>query len=151
MNVSADTVFSLANTTALVAWMVLALFQRRRWATDGVVTVAVTVFATAYVAILGTRWSGSSGGFSSLGGVATLFSDRWLLLAGWLHYLAFDLLVGRWEARDAALRGVSPWLVAPCLALTFMFGPAGWLSYVVLRRMSRHHGAAEVGEAPVWN
>jgi hypothetical protein len=149
MNLSAETVFSLANTTALVAWIVLVLFQRRSWATDGVVIAAVTLFAAAYIGILGMRWSGSSGGFSALGGVATLFSDRWLLLAGWLHYLAFDLLVGRWEARDAARRGVAPWLVAPCLALTFMFGPAGWLSYVVLRRMYRHQSAAEVRGARV--
>ncbi len=146
---SAEAVFSLANTTALVAWISLAVFQRRRWATDGVVMVAVAGFAAMYIAIIALRWSGSSGGFSSLGGVATLFSDRWLLLAGWLHYLAFDLLVGRWEARDAARRGVSRWLVAPCLALTFMFGPAGWLSYVVLRYLVRSQGRAPLREAAV--
>lgn len=146
---SAETLFSLANTIALVAWIALVLFQRRRWATDGVVLAAVTAFATAYVAIIATRWAGSSGGFSSLGGVAALFSDRWLLLAGWLHYLAFDLLVGRWETRDAARLGVTPWLVAPFLAATFMFGPAGWLSYAVLRRVYRHQGAATTREAAV--
>ena len=144
-----ETVFSVANTTALVAWIVLVIFQGRRWATDGAVLVAVSVFAAAYVAIIATRWAGSSGGFSSLSGVAALFSDPWLLLAGWLHYLAFDLLVGRWEARDAAERGITPWLVAPCLALTFMFGPAGWLSYVALRRVSRQRGAAEIRAAGV--
>jgi len=52
---------------------------------------------------------------------------------GWIHYLAFDLLVGRWETQDAAARGIPAWLVVPCLALTFMFGPAGWLLYVGLR------------------
>ena len=131
---TAEAVFSLANTTALVTWIVLALFQRRRWATDTVVGTAVTLFAVAYIAIIAPRWLGSSGGFSSLAGVASLFSDRWLLLAGWLHYLAFDLLIGRWEARDAAKRGISQWVVAPFMALTFMFGPAGWLSYCVARQ-----------------
>src|SRR5215212_2230726 len=117
---TAATVFSIANTTALAAWIVLVIFQRRRWATDGMVFGAVTLFAVAYVAIVAARWFGSSGGFSSLAGVAQLFSDRWLLLAGWLHYLAFDLLVGRWEVRDAANRAIPPWLVAPFLLLTFM-------------------------------
>jgi hypothetical protein len=131
---TAESVFAAANTIALVAWIVLTLFQRRKWATDWAVLAAVTLFATAYVAIIALRWWGSTGGFSSLSEVAALFSDRWLLLAGWLHYLAFDLLVGRWEVRDASNRMIAPWLVAPFLALTFMFGPAGWMSYILLRR-----------------
>src|SRR6186997_1209375 len=101
-----ETLFSFGNATALIAWVVLALFQHRRWATDIVVLAAVTVFATAYVPIVAIKWWGSSGGFSSLSAVSMLFSDRWVLLAGWLHYLAFDLLVGRWETQDAAKRGI---------------------------------------------
>jgi hypothetical protein len=128
-----DALFSFVSTVALLAWLALILFQRTRWATTFVVPVAVTLFAAVYVAILGTQWLSSEGGFGSLDGVATLFSNRWLLLAGWVHYLAFDLLVGRWEAQDAARLGISRWLLAPVLFLTFMFGPAGWLSYLVLR------------------
>ena len=131
-----ELVFSTANTTALLAWLALVLFQRRRWATNVVVVVAVALFAATYVPLIAWRWAGSSGGFSSVAGVAALFSDPWLLVAGWLHYLAFDLLVGRWEAQDAASRGLSPWLTAPCLLLTFMFGPAGWLLYMSLRSVS---------------
>jgi hypothetical protein len=71
----------------------------------------------------------SEGGFSSLPDVARLFMNPWLLLAGWIHYLAFDLLVGSWEARDARKHGINHLLVIPCLILTFMFGPAGWLLY----------------------
>jgi hypothetical protein len=56
-----------------------------------------------------------------------------MLLAGWTHYLAFDLIVGSWEVRDARERGISHWLVVPCLALTFMFGPVGFLAYQALR------------------
>ena len=138
---TAEAVFSVANTTALITWIMLVLFQRRRWATDVVVITAVTLFAVAYVAIIAPRWSSSQGGSSTLGGVAMLFSNPWLLLAGWIHYLAFDLLVGRWEARDAAERGISQWIVAPCLAMTFMFGPAGWLSYCIMRRFVGSDGA----------
>ena len=133
MNPTADAIFSFANTTALLTWIALAFLQRRPRLRDTVVVTAVSIFAVLYVAIIASRWAGSAGGFSSLPAVAALFSDPWLLLAGWLHYLAFDLLVGRWEARDAAERGISPWLVAPCLGLTFMFGPAGWLAYRALR------------------
>jgi hypothetical protein len=54
-----------------------------------------------------------------------------------VHYLAFDLFVGGWEVRDAVARGVSRWLVAPCLLLTFIFGPAGWLAYYAVRAGAR--------------
>ena len=72
--------------------------------------------------------------FSSLDGVASLFANRWLLLAGWTHYLAFDLLVGVWEVHDSRDRRIPHLLVIPCLALTFMFGPAGWLLYQLIRK-----------------
>ena len=65
--------------------------------------------------------------------MATLFANPWLLLAGWIHYLAFDLFVGSWEVRDARERGIPHLLVVPCLVMTFLFGPAGWLLYALVR------------------
>jgi hypothetical protein len=70
---------------------------------------------------------------ATLAEVALLFRNPWMLLAGWTHYLAFDLLVGSWEVRDARPRGLPHLLLLPCLALTFLFGPAGWLLYMALR------------------
>ena len=54
-------------------------------------------FAALYTVLIAIHFAGSEGGFSSLPDVALLFSNPWLLLAGWIHYLAFDLLVGSWE------------------------------------------------------
>jgi hypothetical protein len=127
-------VFSIANGLALVAWLLLIVLPRQRWVTGVLAPVAVpSVFAAIYVAIIATQWKGSTGGFSSLPAVATLFGHPWLLLAGWVHYLAFDLIIGSWEVRDARERGIPHIAVVPCLALTFMFGPAGWLAYSGLR------------------
>ncbi len=56
-----------------------------------------------------------------------------MLLAGWLHYLAFDLFVGAWEVRDASTHGVPHVLVVPCLLLTFLLGPIGLLAYHAVR------------------
>ena len=67
--------------------------------------------------------------------MAELFSNPWLLLAGWIHYLAFDLFVGTWMVRDSLERRVPRLLVAPCLLLTFLFGPAGFLAYQVTRSL----------------
>ena len=131
---SAEQVFSAANTVSIVSWLLLAVLPGRRWVIDVVTGRVVPIlFAIAYVAIVVTTFAGAEGGFSSLSGVATLFRNPWLLLAGWLHYLAFDLLIGTWEARDARERGVPHLLLVPCLFLTLMFGPAGWLAYLGVR------------------
>jgi len=84
----------------------------------------------------------------SLQAVTTLFTVPELLLAGWIHFLAFDLFVGAWEVRDAQREGVHHLLVIPCLALTFMAGPAGlalsWLvrSIVMTRKRAQPQEAA---------
>jgi hypothetical protein len=127
-------IFSIVNAIALVAWILLAALPRQRWVA-GVATAFVVpaFFAVAYIAIIVTQLGKSSGGFSSLPAVAVLFSNPWVLLAGWIHYLAFDLFVGSWEVRDARDRGIPHLAVVPCLALTFLFGPAGWLLYTIVR------------------
>jgi hypothetical protein len=129
---SPDQIFSIANPIAVIGWLLLAFLPRRRWATFGATAIAV-LFAIAYTVIVAAVFAGAAGGFSSLSDVALLFTNRWMLLAGWIHYLAFDLLVGAWEVRDSQRRGLPHLLVVPCLFLTFMFGPAGWLLYVALR------------------
>jgi hypothetical protein len=65
--------------------------------------------------------------------VQKLFADPWLLLAGWVHYLVFDLFIGSWEVRDAGRLGIPHLLVVPCLVLSFLFGPAGLLLYGIVR------------------
>ena len=134
---SSEQVFAVANTIALLSWLLLAALPGRRWVTDVVTGKAVpALFAVVYIAIVATTFGGAEGTFSNLAGVAALFSNQWLLLAGWLHYLAFDLLIGTWEARDARERGVPHLLLVPCLFLTLMFGPAGWLLYLGVRKRS---------------
>jgi hypothetical protein len=125
-----EQIFSAANAVALISWILLAVFPRRRVVTDVLAgTIVPAALAVAYSLIVLAVWTSSDGSFATLGGVSTLFSNPWLLLAGWIHYLAFDLLMGRWELRDAQARGIPHACVVPCLALTFLFGPAGWLLY----------------------
>jgi ABA4-like protein len=132
--VTPEQVFSIVNLVATIAWLMLAILPRQRWVTETVTsTVVPTIFAVVYVGIVATMFGRTPGGFSSLEGVAMLFSNPWVLLAGWIHYLAFDLLIGTWEARDARERGLPHVWLIPCLFLTFMFGPAGWLLYMGVR------------------
>lgn len=131
---SPNQLFSIANFAALCCWLLLAFLPGRKWVSKVVAGVAVPgVLAALYTVIIAVKFPGAEGGFSSLPDVALLFSDPWLLLAGWTHYLAFDLLVGNWEARDSRERHIPHWLLLPCLVLTLLFGPAGWLLYLGVR------------------
>ena len=139
---SPEQAFSITNTVAILCWLLLAVLPGRRWVTE-IVTgkVVPMLFAVFYIAIVATTFGSSEGSFSTLGGVATLFANPWLLLAGWLHYLAFDLLIGTWEARDARERHIPHMLLVPCLFMTLMFGPAGWLLYMTLRAVRSRRAA----------
>jgi hypothetical protein len=135
--------FSIANLIAIMGWALLALLPQRRWPAELVSGWLIPgVLAVAYVAIVAVTWGSAPGGFSSLEAVGQLFSNRWMLLAGWLHYLAFDLFVGSWIVRDSRERGIAHAWIVPLLLLTFMFGPAGWVGYLGLRAIWRSRRVA---------
>jgi len=135
---SPEQVFSIANTVALLSWITLIVLPGRPWVTKLITKMVVpSIFALLYTAILVSQFGRAPGGFSTLAGVALLFSNPWLLLAGWVHYLAFDLLIGSWELEDAREQCIPHLIVVPCLLLTFMFGPAGWALYCIVRSIRR--------------
>jgi len=125
--------FSVAGDLVLPVWLLLLFAPRWRWTQRLATFVVPLLLAGLYVVLLlhGGRVKGA--GFGSLAQVALLFSSQEFLLAGWIHYLAFDLFIGAWQTRDAMRLGLSRWLVAPCLVLTFLFGPAGLALYLLLR------------------
>jgi hypothetical protein len=77
--------------------------------------------------------AGTGGSFDTLANVKLLFSNEEALLAGWIHYLTFDLFVGMWICHNADQRGINRWILLPCLVLTFMAGPLGLLLYIIIR------------------
>lgn len=131
---SFETLFTVCNTAVLPGWLLLLVAPHWPWTTRLIASVILPgLMGLVYVFLIATGLSGAEGGFSSLAEVGQLFSKPNLLLAGWVHYLAFDLFVGCWEVRDAQKIGLSHWFVVPCLLLTFIVGPTGLLLYFVLR------------------
>lgn len=130
---TADALFRILNLVTMAAWLPLVFLPRRRWATTVLPMAMPALLGVVYVVLLVVSLPGSEGGFSSLAGVRALFEDPHSLLAGWTHYLAFDLFIGGWEVRDAQRSGVPHLLVVPALVLTFLFGPAGLLLYLAVR------------------
>jgi hypothetical protein len=128
--------FSIANPFALLGWLILiwAVFRRSEMLRDGVAGITFPLILSAAYCFLIISFIGQSkGDFNSLDGVKILFLNDWLLLAGWVHYLAFDLFVGAWIARQLMMRGMNRlWLVG-VLPLTFLFGPAGLVAFEIIK------------------
>ena len=129
--------FSFTNTFGLVAWAALALSlfvpKIRRFVWPATQFVIPLVWAVLYVILTVPGLPLPDGSFTSIAGIRGLFADDSALTAGWIHFLAFDMFIGTWIARDSVERGVHAVLVVPCLALTLLFGPAGLLLYFLLR------------------
>jgi prepilin signal peptidase PulO-like enzyme (type II secretory pathway) len=134
----AEQIFGIANMIALASWIVLAVAPRwvvtRKLLISGAIPLLLSV---AYAILIGAFFGAAEGSFGSLAGVMKLFTNEWAVLAGWIHYLAFDLFVGIWEVNDAQTKGISHWLVIPCLFFTFMLGPIGFLMYATMRALLR--------------
>lgn len=133
-----ERLFAFANMAALAGWVLLVLAPlNRRWMVFGA-RLIVAVLCGGYFAMLVTALTGGNpppegAGFSTLAGVRLLLSTPQALLAGWVHYLAFDLFIGAWEAESAPAARIPHWLLLPCLALTFVAGPVGLLLFLVLK------------------
>ena len=129
-----DQLFQLANPLALLGWLVLLVAPFAPRAAQVISAAAIPLLlALAYAGLVLAFWWEAPGGFGSLPEVQALFTHPHIALAGWLHYLAFDLFLGAWEVRTARAEGIPHWAVVPCLFLTFLFGPAGLLAFAILR------------------
>ncbi len=135
-----DHLFSIASAAVLPGWLALACAPLGRAKAVLAARVIAVLLAGLYVTLLATGLAGegppAGASFNSLEGVRLLLASPQALLAGWVHYLVFDLWVGSWEAEDNSL---PHWLLLPCLALTFLAGPTGLLLYHLLKagRMRR--------------
>ena len=139
---SADTLFASANPLVIPGWLLLAVAPRWRWTFPAVRGLIVPLLAIGYAALILARFGSNEGGFGSLAQVQLLFADPYTLLAGWIHYLAFDLFIGSWIVEDALARAVPAWLRIGVLPFTFMFGPMGLLLYLAGRMAFRPQATA---------
>lgn len=131
--------FQIASTLVLPAWILLIFIPTSKWSEklvkSGLISLILSVLYAS--ALLLHQWHGSvpGQGFGSLQAVRLLFSSDWALLAGWVHYLAFDLLIAA-QIVDAFMG--RPILRALILFLIFMFGPFGFLlAKIFLKRKGK--------------
>ncbi len=134
MSTDPHALFQLTGPLAILGWLALALAPVAPRLTDAIASLMIpSLLSVGYTALILVHWSTAPGGFDSLAEVMALFTDPGVALAGWVHYLAFDLFVGAWITRTARSEGIPHLLILPCLVLTFLFGPAGFLAFTALR------------------
>lgn len=144
-------VFNAVNLLALSAWAALIALPRWPALLSAVLYLGIGLLCLIYACgligllsgLLGPG-SGSGGGgadFSTIAGVRAIFATDAGVTIGWTHYLAFDLFVGLWIARDGDAKNISRFVQAPVLLATFIAGPVGLLVWLGLREpIARRQG-----------
>jgi hypothetical protein len=127
-------IFSTINTIALISWIVLLIFPFSQLVKKLLLGLVVIGFALLYAFLITQTFDADAmESFGSLSGIASMFQNETALLAGWVHYLAFDLMVGLYITRNAEKYGINRFVLIPCLFFTFMLGPIGLLLYFIIR------------------
>ena len=142
---STETLFTICNYSVMPLWLLLVFAPGWKY-THLIVhsfmlpMVLVPIYAYLMITSFG---SVDGAGFGSLEGIMAGFTVPELVLAGWIHYLAFDLFIGAWEARDARRLKIPHLALVPCLVFTFGLGPVGLLFYFILRWSLRREAVVE--------
>jgi hypothetical protein len=128
-------VFSIANMLVLPMWLLLIIAPKwkiTRFLTDYKVIPLMLAVTYGFYVITGLLKTGLPD-FSDLKSVMELFTEEKAVLTGWIHYLAFDLLVGMWIVNENRTLGIHKGIMVPCLLGTFMFGPLGFLLFMLIK------------------
>jgi Domain of unknown function (DUF4281) len=134
-----STIFSLSSLSSIPFWLLMILAPRWTW-TRKILGSPFVILPAAilYIALVFPNIASS---FSTLANptletVQTLLGSSAGATITWVHFLAFDLFVGRWAYLDSLERDLNPFLMAPILFAILMFGPLGFASYLGVRALA---------------
>lgn len=132
---SPDSVFQTCSTIAMAGWIVLLIISPFWSSFDKfLIGIIITLLTIVYAWLIFQVFNpGDFEKYSSLNGVMELFTDKTAVTAGWIHYLAIDLLTGIWIKKNAQKYNIHHLILIPCLLVTFMLAPIGLLLYLLVR------------------
>lgn len=130
---SADLLFNISQTIAIIGWGLLIFIPGWKSASWIIRRLFIPLLLSLiYLVVFLVNIGPAEGGFSSLAEIRMLFNNDYLLLIGWVHYLAFDLFVGTWLLNHGRKHNYNRFLIIPCLLLTLFAGPIGFLVYFLI-------------------
>lgn len=133
-----DTVFQLASLLVMPFWALMIFAPGWRWtdrivASPWIVAGPSVVYAVLALPALGGLLPALAN--PQLAQIAELLGRPEGALLAWMHFLAFDLFVGRRVYLDARKHLISKWISGPVLGLVLMLGPLGLLSWLAVRAL----------------
>jgi ABA DEFICIENT 4-like len=132
----AATLFSLAFPLAAPFWALMILAPAWSW-TRRIVSSPLIVLGPlgGYAVLVLTHLPTVLPAVTdpTLAGVQALLGTPVGAAAGWAHFIAFDLFVGRWIYLDSRRRGLHPLPMALVLLVTILLAPLGLLGYLGIR------------------
>lgn len=150
---SMEMMFGWSSVLVMPFWLVMIVLPHWRWTQRIIGSPLISLPAALLYAALvapqvGAVWATVSN--PELDAIAALLSTPAGATIAWVHFLAFDLFVGRWAYLDSRERGISALLMAPVLFLILMLGPLGFALYLGLRQiwtwgMNRREASEGVG------
>ena len=140
-----DQLFGLCNLFAIAGWLLMLVAPAWRWTERLVLSGAWSVLLSlVYVVLVLSFMPGAEGGFGSIAEVRALFASDPVLVAGWVHYLAFDLFVGACALRQARQIGIPHLMMIPILFAIFMLGPLGLALFFAAKSVRQKRAAAVI-------
>lgn len=128
-------IFTLVNMSTAPWWLSMIILPRARFTARLVdrAPLALAGLGLSYAGLL-VRSLGDGDGidFSDADSVRAALQRPDGFLAGWAHYVAFDLFVGRWIWRTALDEGRG---CRVALLLTWLAGPLGLTVFMTQRRL----------------
>ncbi|MCB9157786.1 MAG: DUF4281 domain-containing protein [Caldilineaceae bacterium] len=127
-----NTIFQLSSLLVMPFWVAMILLPHWRWTKRIIQSFWIVVPAAALYALLVIPIAPAA--FMdlmnpTLQGISALLGAPQGATIGWVHFLTFDLFVGRWVYLDSRQRNMSAWIASPILCLILMFGPLGFITY----------------------
>jgi hypothetical protein len=133
-----ETIFSLSFLLTGPFWLMMIVAPRWSWSrriigSPYIILPAALLYAVLVVPVMGEALPLLAS--PTLESIAGLLGSEAGATIGWIHFLAFDLFVGRWAYLDAQERQISHWLAAPALFFILMLGPLGFCLYLLIREL----------------
>ncbi|WP_299436454.1 ABA4-like family protein [uncultured Aquimarina sp.] len=132
-------IFSIAGMITMPMWILMIFFPKWK-VTKFLIDFKVIPLVLSLLYVIHIFQAIQIGGmmdFGSLTSVMALFTEENAALAGWIHYLAFDLIVGMWMLDQNKKLELHQLIMAPCLFATFMFGPLGFLLFKIIKTIKQ--------------
>jgi len=136
---SHNQILHACNWCSIPAWFTLVFLPK--WRHTKTITFAIAIaYSILYVTLAFFLFSKAAfavdpSAFGNIEALTRLFTDASSALAGWAHFIVFDLWTARFFVIDSAELGIPHLAVVPCIFGCMFFGPLGLLSYVTVRKV----------------